>query len=118
MSVDQQDCDECRGGLGEEVYTGGAYIYCSFECYKKSRGESMEKQERKCEQEQYIYSRGGCLDVLIQLFKGGVWDGDVASKAQRDWLFKRELIDRIDGFQIITKKGVALLMDLGVVKPS
>ena len=31
----QDDCDQCRGGLGEIVVTIGPWIFCCEKCYEK-----------------------------------------------------------------------------------
>lgn len=46
--------------------------------------------------------------VLGQLFLGGpTWDGNLVSKSGRDELVGRGLAERDDGFQWLTRRGVA-----------
>lgn len=54
----------------------------------------------------------GQLDVLRQCRKT-IWDGNVASKSARDFLCGEELVTRWNGWQVITRKGMALLDVLG-----
>ena len=61
-------------------------------------------------------SRGADLskhafEVLWQLFRNGpTWDGDVISKTARDELYEAKFIDRLDGWQWLTRDGVELAM--------
>lgn len=57
---------------------------------------------------------GAAQEVLGQLFvHGPTWDGHVASKAGRDELRAADLIERWQGWQWLTAKGVALAVDDG-----
>lgn len=55
------------------------------------------------------------LEVLRQCRKA-IWDGNVVSKYARDSLFKRGLITRFNGWQVITREGLAILDTLGELK--
>lgn len=44
-------------------------------------------------------------------------DGDLISKPDRDALFKSGLIQRFDGWNIVTSKGVEYLQNLGFIHP-
>jgi hypothetical protein len=57
----------------------------------------------------------GELEVLRQC-KTTVWDGYVISKQARDNLYKRGLILRWNGWQIITLEGLAVLHTLGELR--
>jgi len=58
---------------------------------------------------------GAATDTLWCLFLNGpTWDGNVPSKTGRDELYDRELIERHEGWQWLTKAGVMLAMGLGV----
>lgn len=47
------------------------------------------------------------IDVAFQLFSNGmVWDGNLASKAGRDYLVEHGFAVRYAGFQALTGKGV------------
>lgn len=56
-------------------------------------------------------ARNNALDTLISLFEQGpLFDGDVPSKTERDWLLDNDLAAKIvvkgeDGFQALTYKG-------------
>lgn len=57
---------------------------------------------------------GGEFDTLWCLFRNGpTWDGNIPSKAGRDDLYERGLIDRHDGWQWLTREGVMLSLGLG-----
>ena len=54
--------------------------------------------------------------VLEQLFnEGPVWDGDLVSKQGRNELYSSGFVDRLDGWNWLTRAGVAqtLLAGLG-----
>jgi hypothetical protein len=42
------------------------------------------------------------LEQLTHFAKGPIWDGNLVSKASRDILFDKGLIDRHNGFQFLT----------------
>ena len=49
------------------------------------------------------------IEVAWQLFRNGpTWDGNIISKAARDELHKLGYIDRLDGWQWLTREGVTL----------
>jgi len=35
MSNDQDYCDECSGGLPDDIFTYNSYMFCSYECMQK-----------------------------------------------------------------------------------
>lgn len=55
------------------------------------------------------------LEQLQQLQKP-VWDGYVISKYNRDLLWDKGLIDRWNGWQIVSIYGLAVLDTLGLIK--
>lgn len=55
------------------------------------------------------------IEQLQQLQKP-VWDGNVISKSVRDELWSKGLIDRWNGWQIVTIYGLAVLETLGLIK--
>ena len=55
---------------------------------------------------------GAEMDTLMACRKITA-DGDVPSKEGRDSLYKKELIVRWNGFQVITREGMALLEVMG-----
>lgn len=55
------------------------------------------------------------LESLYQL-RMTVWDGYVISKATRDQLFDLGLIDRLNGWQFITREGMAVLDCYGLLE--
>jgi len=58
----------------------------------------------------------GFLEQLIQIFHGSVWDGDLISKKDRDYLVKSGLVKKCTGgWNIITPKGITYLSDLGLI---
>lgn len=60
----------------------------------------------------------GYIEQLIQLFKGATWDGDLICKEYRTRLVENGLAERAKGgYNIITKKGIEYLIDLGLVHP-
>ena len=55
-------------------------------------------------------------DQLMQIFRGSVWDGDLISKTDRDYLVKFELVEKCTGgWNIITPKGITYLSELGFI---
>lgn len=58
----------------------------------------------------------GYLHQLIQLLRI-VSDGDLISKSHRDSLYSHGLIIRVEGWQVISEKGIRYLNDLGIIKP-
>ena len=53
------------------------------------------------------------LEQLAQIFNGAVWDGDLISKDDRDRLVKDGLVDRSEGYNIITPDGVSAFVFSG-----
>lgn len=56
------------------------------------------------------------LKQLIQLITP-VWDGDLISKSDRDHLVKIGWADQSAGWNIITLRGIGILVSLGILKP-
>lgn len=52
-----------------------------------------------------------CITQLCQLLTV-TWDGDLVSKNHRGILVRAGFADRHDGYNFITKKGIALLIKL------
>jgi hypothetical protein len=52
-------------------------------------------------------------DQLNQLSHIHVWDGNLISKAARDRLVKYGLVDRVGGFNFLTKAGIISVVALG-----
>jgi hypothetical protein len=46
---------------------------------------------------------------------GPIWDGNVNSKTNRDFLYNQGFIDRAAGFQFLTAKGVTHLKEQGLL---
>ena len=63
------------------------------------------------------FSQTSRLEQLIQLSKGVVWDGDLLSKYLRDELVGLGLAERINGWNLITAKGVQFLINSGILHP-
>lgn len=57
---------------------------------------------------------GGKLETLIQCMQI-TFDGDLISKSDRNDYFKKGLIAKSYGFNIITKKGIKYLDELGII---
>ena len=57
------------------------------------------------------------IEQLLQIFNRTTWDGDLISKDYRNKLFKAGLVNKKLGWNLITKKGVKYLVELGLVKP-
>ena len=55
------------------------------------------------------------LEVLRQC-RRTIWDGNVASKIARDSLNNKKLITRWNGWQVITREGMAVLDTLGEMR--
>ena len=54
-------------------------------------------------------------DVLMQLFVcGPTWDGDLASKSERDLLVRAKLCEREDGWNFLTRLGVLAAVRRGL----
>ena len=56
------------------------------------------------------------IDQLKQL-RTLTWDGNLISKYHRDWLFKNGYIQRRDGWNWITSKGVHFLVQEKYIAP-
>jgi hypothetical protein len=44
------------------------------------------------------------------------WDGNLIGKSVRDWLVERGLVQRLDGFNWLTPKGVEHCVTLKILK--
>lgn len=55
------------------------------------------------------------IEVLSQC-REAVWDGNIASKTERDELHKSGLVTRSHGFNIVTEKGIEYLVNLGLLR--
>lgn len=62
-------------------------------------------------------TQSGHLEQLTELSKGVVWDGNLISKYARDDLVNSGLAERVNGWNLITAKGVQYLIDLGFLRP-
>ena len=58
---------------------------------------------------------GAELEVLRQCRKA-TWDGNLVSKAARSSLIQKGLVTAFNGWQVITKEGLAVLDTLGEMK--
>lgn len=57
---------------------------------------------------------GNALDTFLCLWlHGSTWDGNVPSKAGRDWLVDQKLAARGDGWQWLTEAGGRLAIEFG-----
>jgi hypothetical protein len=73
--------------------------------------ESLEE----CRDRRFLMApvlNGAELDTLLACRKITA-DGDVPSKSGRDSLYEKELIVRWNGYQVATRKGMALLEIMG-----
>jgi len=59
----------------------------------------------------------GNTEQLLQIFNGVTWDGDLISKSTRDLLVDDGMVERVEGWNIITAKGAAYLIKLNLVNP-
>lgn len=55
------------------------------------------------------------LEQLLHFRFGPIWDGNLISKSARDSLVDDGLLTRTKGFQFLTEKGVATLVELGLL---
>lgn len=82
---------------------------------KEVRGLQHRSPEQKSKKMNDAKLKNGYIEQLFLLFKGVTWDGDLISKAHRDELVKVGLAERVRGYNFITAKGIAYLLDLGIV---
>lgn len=80
--------------------------------------ETIMTDERKQAVEEYESLNSMSRDQLLHFRFGPIWDGNLNSKAARDKLFACDFLDRADGFQFLTGKGVRLLYDIGKLNES
>ena len=66
---------------------------------------------------QTMKTQGGHLEQLVEFSKGVVCDGNLLSKYARDDLVTAGLAERVNGWNLITAKGVQYLIDLGFLRP-
>ena len=52
------------------------------------------------------------LEQLLHFRFGPVWDGNLISKEARNHLVKSGFVTRCQGFQMLTEKGVEILVNL------
>lgn len=52
------------------------------------------------------------LEVLLDFRFGPIWDGNLPSKSDRDWLVDYGYLERGSGFQWLTQKGIQILYEL------
>lgn len=60
--------------------------------------------------------QSGIIEQLLQLTRI-VFDGDLVNKSARDHLVELRFAQRMHGFNLITEKGLATLLDLGLIHP-
>ena len=58
----------------------------------------------------------GRLDQLLQFLKGPVWAGNLISCSNTDSLYKLGYVFRINGWTSLTKQGIKVLDDLGLIR--
>lgn len=52
-------------------------------------------------------------EAMWQMFKDGpIWDGNLVSKAARDWLVLNDMAARASGFNFLTADGVEMAVSL------
>ena len=56
------------------------------------------------------------LEQLRQL-RNATWDGNLISKDARTFLARHGLVVRFNGWQVVSKEGLAILETLGELKP-
>ena len=56
------------------------------------------------------------IEQLKQIATGPVWDGNLISKDARDRLHKSELVTRTHGWNILSEKGCAYCVELGILR--
>jgi hypothetical protein len=56
------------------------------------------------------------VDQLKQLCNGPIWDGNLISKDDRDFLFHERYVDRVEGWNILTMEGVKLALQIRLLK--
>lgn len=81
-----------------------------FDPEKESVDECRDRRLRQCP----LLSASE-LEVLRQC-RMTIWDGNVASKSARNSLADRGFIVRYNGWQVITKEGMAILDTLGEMR--
>ena len=76
-----------------------------------SENESLDECNDRRLRQMPVLSPAEC-EVLRQCMHP-VWDGNVASKSARDSLFRKGIIVRFNGWQIVSEQGLAMLRILG-----
>jgi hypothetical protein len=56
------------------------------------------------------------INEALQQLTTVTWDGNLLSKITRDWLVERGLVQRFDGFNWLTEKGVEHCVTLKILK--
>lgn len=57
------------------------------------------------------------IEILNQLTRGPVWDGNLVSKDARDALFRAGLVGKHDGWNFLTSLGVSVCIGIGLLRP-
>lgn len=81
-----------------------------FDDSNESLEECRDRRLRQCPT-----LSGPELEVLRQC-RMTIWDGNVSSKGARDALNTKGLITRWNGWQVVTKEGMAVLDTLGEMR--
>lgn len=55
------------------------------------------------------------LEELKNFRFGPIWDGNLNSKQIRDYLVDKGYLERANGFQFLTAKGVTVLNEIGLL---
>ena len=61
-----------------------------------------------------FHNIGGQLETLIECLQI-TWDGDLISKSDRDDYVNKGLIAHINGYNIVTAKGIEYLEQIGII---
>lgn len=81
-----------------------------FDVDNESLDECRDRRLQQCP-----VLNGAELEVLRQC-RMTIWDGNVVSKAARSSLVDKGLVTRWNGWQVITKEGMAVLDTLGEMR--
>ena len=60
----------------------------------------------------------GRMEQLLQIARGPVWDGNLIDKTATQALTEREYILRVKGWNILSPKGLKVLLDFGLIDSS
>lgn len=58
----------------------------------------------------------GEIDQLFQFSRGPIWDGNLIGKEIRDNFVKSGIVDRVEGWNFLTRAGVSLCVLLGFLR--